>query len=85
MSGNMSLQSDVNLVLYRGCDYEHYLHDIFFLMYLFLLCVFVIYFFPQSVMTEKSNGFQAKNQYYLVFQHWLRLLQLAFQGDEKPY
>lgn len=49
MSGNMSLQSDVNLVHYQRCDCEHYLHDIFFLMYSFLLSVF-----PVSADREKQ-------------------------------
>ena len=57
MSGNMNPQSDVNLVRYWRCDYEHYLHDIFFLMYLFLL-----WFFSTSVLIEERNGFQAKKQ-----------------------
>lgn len=68
MSGNMSLQSDVNLVPYRRCDYEHYLHDIFFPMYLFLQC-----FFSSSKMTEESNNFPAKKWSYLVFCLWLRV------------
>lgn len=43
MSGNMSLQSDVNLVPYQRCDYEHYLQDVFFLMHSFLLSVFLVF------------------------------------------
>lgn len=68
MSGNMSLQSDVNLVPYWRCDYEHYLHDIFFLMYVFLLC-----FFSSLWWQRKAIAFKLKKKNnYLVFWPCLR-------------
>lgn len=63
MSGNMSLQSDVNLVPYQRCDYEHYLHDIFFLMYSFLFSVF-------PVFDDREKQWLSSLKPVLLFQPW---------------